>query len=350
MLSLNPTTKVREKVFSRGEIAEALRLAVIAELDAINLYEQIASLSEDEVVRKVFLDVAKEEKTHVGEFLAILLKFDPGQAEEIKSGFEEVRELTGIKSELGEGNTKSANDGNPRYLEVLKDALLRGLENSRVLLKSLPRTEMIGSQTFRVDVIKGDGEVKVVEREYKPISLLTQKFYIGMRELDDGSFDEAVATKSGEELAKKEEELILREFLSVKGANELELKPWDSSEEALENLMDALQVAAKFSAGPFGVILSPKRFVKLLKVYEKSGKMLVEVLREVFRGGIIVTPNIEDDMVVVFANTPSVLDVVVGQEVDVKELGPEGDSVAFLVSEALGLRVKSPESIVILKK
>jgi len=43
---------------------------MIAELDAINFYEQMAALTEDEGIRKVLLDIAKEEKTHMGEFQA----------------------------------------------------------------------------------------------------------------------------------------------------------------------------------------------------------------------------------------------------------------------------------------
>ena len=47
---------------------EILRAGIIAELDAINLYEQMAALAGDEMVKKILLEIAREEKTHVGEF------------------------------------------------------------------------------------------------------------------------------------------------------------------------------------------------------------------------------------------------------------------------------------------
>ena len=72
---------------------QILRLAIIAELDAINLYEQLANMTEDENIRTILLDVAREEKTHVGEFMALLLKLDEEQAEEFEAGKEEVEEL-----------------------------------------------------------------------------------------------------------------------------------------------------------------------------------------------------------------------------------------------------------------
>ncbi len=73
--------------------AQALRLAIMAELDAINLYVQLASALEDEDVRRVFLDVAREEKAHLGEFLALLKRLDREQVEELEKGEREVEEL-----------------------------------------------------------------------------------------------------------------------------------------------------------------------------------------------------------------------------------------------------------------
>jgi rubrerythrin len=72
---------------------EILRLAVIAELDAISLYEQLAAATENENIKKILLDVAKEEKTHVGEFQTLLLKEDIEQSEELEKGKEEVEEI-----------------------------------------------------------------------------------------------------------------------------------------------------------------------------------------------------------------------------------------------------------------
>jgi len=73
---------------------EALRLAMIAELDAVSLYEQLAAAVKKEDLRKVLLEVAREEKTHVGEFQALLLKYDEEQADELEKGAKEVEELT----------------------------------------------------------------------------------------------------------------------------------------------------------------------------------------------------------------------------------------------------------------
>jgi len=72
---------------------EIIRVGMIAELDAINLYEQLAAMSQSEKLKKILLDIAKEEKTHVGEFQALLLKTDEEQVKELEEGKEEVEEL-----------------------------------------------------------------------------------------------------------------------------------------------------------------------------------------------------------------------------------------------------------------
>ena len=73
---------------------EIVRIGLIAELDAINLYEQLASMTKNENIKKVLLDIAEEEKTHVGEFLALLLKMDEEQVKELEKGKKEVEELS----------------------------------------------------------------------------------------------------------------------------------------------------------------------------------------------------------------------------------------------------------------
>jgi len=84
-----------KKVKQENINKEILRVAIIAELDAIDLYEQLAATTDNENIKKVLLDIAKEEKTHVGEFQALLLKEDEEQVKELEEGKKEVEELTG---------------------------------------------------------------------------------------------------------------------------------------------------------------------------------------------------------------------------------------------------------------
>lgn len=76
---------------------ELLRISIMAELDAISLYEQMTNITDNEDLKAVLLDVVQEEKTHVGEFQTMLLRMDEEQVEELEKGKKEVEELTGKK-------------------------------------------------------------------------------------------------------------------------------------------------------------------------------------------------------------------------------------------------------------
>ena len=72
---------------------EILRLGMIAELDAINLYEQLIATTNNKDLQNILLDIAKEEKTHMGEFQTLLLKLDKEQTKELEAGKKEVEKI-----------------------------------------------------------------------------------------------------------------------------------------------------------------------------------------------------------------------------------------------------------------
>jgi rubrerythrin len=82
-----------DKVSKENRDKEILRIAMQAELDAINLYEQMAHVATNDVIREVLLDVAREEKTHVGEFQTLLLRLDQEQETELTEGKHEIEEM-----------------------------------------------------------------------------------------------------------------------------------------------------------------------------------------------------------------------------------------------------------------
>ena len=93
MMSQKPVdfTKVDKTILDR----EILRAAIIAELDAINLYEQMAAQATHPDLKAVLLDIAGEEQVHVGEFQIMLIRLDPGQVKKMDQAKKEIRGITG---------------------------------------------------------------------------------------------------------------------------------------------------------------------------------------------------------------------------------------------------------------
>lgn len=93
-MAKNPL-ELREELSPTNFDREILRIAVTAELDAISLYEQQANMTSNEKMKKVLLDIAREEKTHVGELQALLSEIDDEHMQELEEGKKEVEEKTG---------------------------------------------------------------------------------------------------------------------------------------------------------------------------------------------------------------------------------------------------------------
>ncbi|SDF73327.1 Rubrerythrin [Methanolobus vulcani] len=55
---------------------ELMRVAIMAEFDAINMYEQMANITENEDLKTILLDIAQEEKVHVAMFQTVLMEVD----------------------------------------------------------------------------------------------------------------------------------------------------------------------------------------------------------------------------------------------------------------------------------
>jgi rubrerythrin len=65
-----------EKVSKEDLDKEIMRVAIMAEFDAINMYEQMANLTDDEDLKIILLDIAKEEKVHAAMFQTVLMEVD----------------------------------------------------------------------------------------------------------------------------------------------------------------------------------------------------------------------------------------------------------------------------------
>jgi len=86
-----------KKVSKEDIDMEMLRLGMIAELDAVNTYTQLAANATNKYVKALFLDIANEERTHIAEFETLLLKLDKNQVKENPKGKKEVEELINKK-------------------------------------------------------------------------------------------------------------------------------------------------------------------------------------------------------------------------------------------------------------
>ncbi len=86
------TLKLGDKV-SKEELIRSIRYFIAAEYEAVQMYTQLAEITDNELARAVLLDIAEEELVHAGEFLRLLKELSPRDWEKYEEGFEEVEEI-----------------------------------------------------------------------------------------------------------------------------------------------------------------------------------------------------------------------------------------------------------------
>jgi rubrerythrin len=82
-----------DRKLTHEELIRAIRYSIAAEYEAIQLYMQLAESTDNEKAKAVLVDVANEEREHVGEFLRVLRELAPDEEQYYKEGAEEVEDL-----------------------------------------------------------------------------------------------------------------------------------------------------------------------------------------------------------------------------------------------------------------
>ncbi len=82
-----------DRKLTHEELIRAIRYTIAAEYEAIQLYMQLAESTDNEKVKAVLVDVANEEREHVGEFLRVLKELAPDEEKYYQHGSEEVEEI-----------------------------------------------------------------------------------------------------------------------------------------------------------------------------------------------------------------------------------------------------------------
>jgi uncharacterized protein len=83
---VNPFVATAPKEMTNIDLAQALRIDMAGEIEAIIGYEAHATAANDERVKKVLYQIADEERRHVGELQQLLYMLSPKDAQHTEKG------------------------------------------------------------------------------------------------------------------------------------------------------------------------------------------------------------------------------------------------------------------------
>lgn len=91
---VNPFSVLKaDRKLTKDELIRAIRFMIASEYEAVQLYVQLAESIDDELSKKVLIDIANEERVHAGEFLRLLKHLAPDEEDFYKEGAQEVEEM-----------------------------------------------------------------------------------------------------------------------------------------------------------------------------------------------------------------------------------------------------------------
>jgi len=102
---------VPDRKLTKAELIRAIRLNVAAEHEAIHLYMAHADATDHALAKEVLIDIANEEREHVGEFNRLLEILTGDEAEWLADGREEVNEMLAELGGEAEESAEGSNEG-----------------------------------------------------------------------------------------------------------------------------------------------------------------------------------------------------------------------------------------------
>ena len=116
---VNPFSGMVPRKMTKEELLRALRLDLAAEEEAIHAYTAHADATDDELAKKVLLDIADEERVHVGEFQRLINLLAPEEPDLLAAGAAEVDAMAAGQAEA-ETKSESPPDREPTVGDLTK--------------------------------------------------------------------------------------------------------------------------------------------------------------------------------------------------------------------------------------
>lgn len=205
----------------------------------------------------------------------------------------------------------------------------------------------------------GSGAIAVEASKYAPIPMIYKDFTIHWRDLEASRrygvpLDTSAAAGAGAFCAAREDQMILRGeknlsiegLLSATGANTLKLSDWDVAGNGFADTVKASRILHEAGHyGPYAMILSPKRFAQLHRLFEQTGALEIRTMRDLVTDGIFQSELLKDDQGLLVATGFAHLDLALSMDLRIAYLGEDDLNLKFRVLECVLLRIKHPDAI-----
>jgi uncharacterized linocin/CFP29 family protein len=218
-----------------------------------------------------------------------------------------------------------------------------------------------GAEKGAVDLVGEVDTSRVVpdSRSFRSIPLIYKDFLLHWRDIEAARshnmpLDVSSAAGAAAFCAQREDELVfygdeklgVEGLLNVDGRHRVVLKDWSVPGNGFLNVVEATErLLDTGHYGPYAMVASPRLYAQLHRIYEKTGVLEIETIRQLVVEGVYQSNRLRGDVAVVVSTGRENLDLAVAMDLSVAYLGAERMNHPFRVVEAVLLRIKHPDAI-----
>jgi uncharacterized linocin/CFP29 family protein len=206
------------------------------------------------------------------------------------------------------------------------------------------------------------GAISTETSKYVPIPMIYKDFQVNWRDLEASRrfaipIDTSAAAGAGVFCAISEDRFVLfgdadlgvEGLLTATGSLTLGMRDWDEPGAGFADVVDATRkLHSSGHYGPYAMVLSPKRFAQLHRIYERTGVLEIRTIRELLADGVFQSELLKDDQGVIVATGFANFDLALGLDLRIAYLGEENLNLRLRALECALLRIKHPDAICVL--
>ncbi len=228
-------------------------------------------------------------------------------------------------------------------------------------VQSIPHDEYTGVSPGAVDIV-GEQQTATVftdARKFKTIPILYKDFLLHWRDIEAARshnmpLDVSAAAGAAALCAQQEDELIFygepklghEGLMNAAGRLSVALGDWKEAGAGYASIVAATRTLNEHGHyGPYAVVLSPRLYSVLHRIYEKTGVLEIETIRQLASDGVYQSNRLRGESGVVVSTGRENMDLAVAMDMVTAYLGAANMNHPFRVLESLILRIKHPDSI-----
>ncbi|MEN3028137.1 MAG: family 1 encapsulin nanocompartment shell protein [Aquificaceae bacterium] len=142
--------------------------------------------------------------------------------------------------------------------------------------------------------------------------------------------------------------LEIEGFLTVEGRQTMSMSDWDVLGNAFNDVSIAIaRLSEKGFYGPYYLLLNPKEYFKLNRVYHNTGLLELEQIKKLV-ADVYYTPIVPENRAIMISSGPQNMDLVVGLDISLAYVESTNMVHNFRVMEIVAPRIKRPGAVMVI--